>query len=165
MGKGGARKGAGRPRTLETADGQAKVDRLLNALRGGNWREVACEWADIPVSTFCDWMREGEAGKPESSVDFRKRVLEAEKAAEIRAVALVMKAAEDDPRHAEWWLERKHPDRWGRKERQDVTMRGPGPGGEHVVEHRGEALDELIGRLDSLAARRREAGGPARPDE
>lgn len=49
--------------------------------------------------------------------------------------------------------------------KQTVETRGPGPGGEHVVEHRGEALDELIGRLDSLAARRREAGGPSQPDE
>jgi hypothetical protein len=50
-------------------------------------------------------------------------------------------------------------------ERSARELRGPGPGGEHVIEHRGEALDELIGRLDSLAARRREAGTPARPDE
>jgi hypothetical protein len=50
-------------------------------------------------------------------------------------------------------------------ERSARELRGPGPGGEHVVEHRGEALDELIGRLDSLAARRREAGGPSQPDE
>jgi len=49
--------------------------------------------------------------------------------------------------------------------KQTVETRGPGPRGEHVVEHRGEALDELIGRLDRLAARRRETGSPARPDE
>lgn len=44
-------------------------------------------------------------------------------------------------------------------------LRGPGPGGEHVVEHKGDAFDELVSRLDSLAARRREAGTPAEPDE
>jgi len=37
-----------------------------------------------------------------------------------------MKAAEEDPKHAEWWLERKHPERWGRKERHELTGAGGG---------------------------------------
>ena len=78
-------------------------------------------------------MAEGEKGAPQSSVDFRRQVLEAEKAAEIRAVALVMKAAVNDPRHAEWWLERKHPDRWGRKDRLQAEVSGPEGGPVQIV--------------------------------
>lgn len=122
----GKQASAGRPRVLETDEGREKVAKLLQALRGGNFREVACEWAGIPERTFRAWMQEGEAGAPQSSVDFCRQVMEAEKAAEIRNVAFVMKAAEEDPKHAEWWLERKHPERWGRKERHELTGAGGG---------------------------------------
>jgi hypothetical protein len=37
---------------LETDEGREKVAKLLQALRGGNFREVACEWAGIPERTF-----------------------------------------------------------------------------------------------------------------
>lgn len=131
--KGERRPGPGRPRLLDTPEGQEKAARCLQALRGGNFRNVACDWAGIAESSFREWMAEGEKGAPQSSVDFRRQVLEAEKAAEIRAVALVMKAAENDPRHAEWWLERKHPDRWGRKDRLQAEVSGPEGGPVQIV--------------------------------
>lgn len=92
------------------------TDRLCQALSAGNYRTPAAEWAGIAASTFHEWMRRGKAQKVGEYRDFRRRVLEAEKAAEIRAVGLVMAAAKDDARHAEWWLERKFHDRWGRKD-------------------------------------------------
>lgn len=146
---------------LETDEGREKVAKLLQALRGGNFREVACEWAGIPERTFRAWMQEGEAGAPQSSVDFCRQVMEAEKAAEIRNVAFVMKAAEEDPKHAEWWLERKHPERWGRKERHELTGAG---GGALQVEHEGDALEQLSGAIARLAARGAEDGDPEQPD-
>ena len=44
-------------------------------------------------------------GRPAEGIyrDFRTRVIEAEEAAEIRMVVLVMKAASEDPKHAQWW--------------------------------------------------------------
>jgi len=157
----GKQASAGRPRVLETDEGREKVAKLLQALRGGNFREVACEWAGIPERTFRAWMQEGEAGAPQSSVDFCRQVMEAEKAAEIRNVAFVMKAAEEDPKHAEWWLERKHPERWGRKERHELTGAG---GGALQVEHEGDALEQLSGAIARLAARGAEDGDPEQPD-
>lgn len=62
-------------------------------------------------------MNAGEAQTSGKFRDFRKAVIEAEKAAEIRAVALVMQAAQNDPRHAEWWLSHRWPERWGEKTR------------------------------------------------
>lgn len=46
--------------------------------------------------------------------------MEAEKTAEIKAVERIIAAGARDPKHLEWWLERKFPDRWGRRER--VTL-------------------------------------------
>lgn len=93
-------------------------ERILQAIRGGNFREVAAQWAGIAPETLSRWL-----ARPESRfVTFRQAVLEAEQQAEIRAVALILKAAETDPRNAQWWLERKFPERWGRRERVDVEL-------------------------------------------
>lgn len=91
------------------------MDKLCQALSAGNFRTPAAEWAGIAASTFHEWMRRGKEEKAGEYRDFRRRVIEAEKSAEIRAVGLVMKAAAEDARHAEWWLERKFNARWGRK--------------------------------------------------
>jgi hypothetical protein len=42
-------------------------------------------------------------------------VVRAERDAEIAMGALVCAAAKVDAKHAEWWLERKFPKRWGRR--------------------------------------------------
>jgi transposase len=106
---------AGRPTKLTPE----VADRICQAVAGGNYREVAAAWAGIGERTLREWMRRGE--DPRSRYhDFRRRVLEAEQAAEIRAVGLIMASAAKDPKHAQWWLQRKHPDRWGRTERLSV---------------------------------------------
>jgi hypothetical protein len=109
----------GRPTKL-SAELQA---RLCEAIRSGNYRETAAQWAGVSPETLSRWMHRKGARYDA----FRRAVLEAERAAEIRAVALVMKAAADDPAHARWWLERKFPDRWGRRERHELTGEGGGP--------------------------------------
>ena len=111
---------AGRPTKL-TPEVQ---DKICAALRGGNWRKVAARWAGIGERTFERWMKQGGEESKGPLADFVVRVIEAEEAAEIRMVALVMTAAAKDPRHAEWWLERKHPDRWGRIERVKAEVSG-----------------------------------------
>jgi hypothetical protein len=110
---------SGRPTKLTGAI-QAKV---CEAIRGGNYRETAALWAGVPPETLSRWMKKPGA----KFVAFRRAVLEAERAAEIRAVALVMKAAAEDPNHAKWWLERKFPERWGRRERHELMGEGGGP--------------------------------------
>ena len=107
----------GRP-TLDTPERRAKI---LEAIRGGNYRETAARYAGIGTQTLGDWM----AKDPE----FSGMVQAAEEFAEIKAVALVMKAAETDAKHAQWWLERKHPHRWGRTDRHMHS----GPNGGPVV--------------------------------
>lgn len=100
------------------------VEKLCQALAAGNYRTPSAEWAGIAPRTFHEWMRLGKEQKTGKYRDFRRRVLEAEKSAEIRSIGLVMKAAAEDPRHAEWWLERKFPQRWGRREavRMDASI-------------------------------------------
>lgn len=115
----------GRP-TLLNDEVQAKI---TQALRAGNFRAVACQYAGISQRVFFDWMRKGKEETDTAFVSFRRAVIEAEKAAEIRAVALIMRAAESDPRHAEWWLSHRFPGRWADKSRHQLKAELSGPKG------------------------------------
>lgn len=110
---------AGRPPKL-TPEVQK---RICDAVGGGNYRQVAAEWAGINPATLRSWMARGRRERKGIFRDLRAAVLEAERAAEIRMVALVMKAAAEDPKHAEWWLERKFPSRWGSQRREIAEMK------------------------------------------
>ncbi len=109
---------AGRPTKL-TPETQ---ERVCAALRTGNFRSVAARHAEISYRTFMDWMTEGRAKPDSPEGDFRRAVLRAEGDAELRAVEFVMKAAESDPKHAEWWLSHRHAVRWA--EKKNLKMSG-----------------------------------------
>ncbi len=82
----------GRPTKL-TPHVQAVV---IRAIRAGNYRQVAAEWAGIGAETMSRWM----SREREPYIGFRQAVLEAERAAEIRAVRRIMRAAVKDPKVA-----------------------------------------------------------------
>jgi hypothetical protein len=131
-------------------------EKVITSIKAGNFRNAAARWAGIDDSTFRRWMRRGTKARKGPLASFARRVLEAEKAAEMRCVALVMKAAAEDARHAEWWLERKYPQRWGRKQRHEIT----GKNGE-VIRAQAEVADltealadpQLRELLDAVAER------------
>jgi transposase-like protein len=120
---------AGRPSKLT----EEVTARVVQALQGGNYRKVAAEWAGISSTVFREWMILGKKRPNSKHGEFRRRVLEAERTAEIRVVALVMKAAAEDPRHGEWWLARKFPERWADKTRIKGAVELSGPGGDQLV--------------------------------
>ncbi len=106
------------PKPKLTDECQAKI---VLALQGGNFRSTSAQWAGVGARTFRDWMHQGELRPKSRFGEFRRAVLEAEKAAEIRAVGLVMKAAQTDTKHAEWWLSHRFPERWAEKRRVEVS--------------------------------------------
>jgi hypothetical protein len=62
-----------------------------------------------------------EAPEGPEQAAFAVAVRRAERAAEARMVGYVMRRAQKDPKHAEWWLERKHPGHWAA--RTEVVVR------------------------------------------
>lgn len=147
----------GRPSSM-TPEIRAK---LLEALRGGNYRGVACQWAGVDDSTLRRWMRKG-LDEPDSEwAKFREEVIEAEQSAEVRAVALIMRGAESDPKHAQWWLERKFPERWGRKDRLALTGRDGGAIQAQVsTVDMTKLSDDELATLEAIATRLAEPGEP-----
>lgn len=97
-------------------------EKILNALRAGNYRVAACKFAGISDETFRRWMNAGKAGEPEY-VDFVEQVKQAEAQAEASLVATIRKAAGDHWQAAAWLLERKYVTRWGRRDLSWERMR------------------------------------------
>lgn len=146
---------SGRPSAL-TPEVQAKV---VSAIQGGNYRCAAARWAGVSMRTFSEWLKRGAAAKSGPHRDFLLAVQEAESQAEIRAVALVMKAAAEDPKHAQWWLERKFPQRWGRKDRMEHST-GKGKPLESAVTINWAEMTQRRDEPDPVEERIRRAGLP-----
>ncbi len=89
--------------------------RLTEAIRSGNYYEAACGYAGIHYSTFRKWMQKGETAKSGKFREFFEAVTRAEYEAEVRMVALWQKHMPEDYRAIRDFLERRYPDRWGRK--------------------------------------------------
>lgn len=106
-----------------------KVQRVIvEMIRAGNYYEVACQLAGVSYGTFRRWMLEGEQpdGRP-AYRKFREAVIEAECECEARLVLQWQQAVPHDWRAARGFLERRHPDRWGRKDRHELSGPGGGP--------------------------------------
>lgn len=113
----------------------------------GNFRYVAGKRFGIPPGRFKRWMRQGRSFPEGLYGTFRTLILEAEAEAERIAVQKIIAVGkEDDPKHLEWWLERKFPQRWGKYRGELGEMK-----------RRIRELEELLDR----AIADREAGGSA----
>ncbi len=101
---------AGRPTKLN-AEVAEKICRLI---RAGNFAETAACAAGIDRDTLRRWLKRGATEKRGPYRDLALSLDEAASVAEGRAVALIAKAGETQWQAAAWFLERKHPERWGR---------------------------------------------------
>ena len=100
---------------------QARVDVILELLRQGISRRGAAETSGVSARTLQRWMKKGEDGEGEEWELFTRQVHGAEASAEYNAVNVILEAAEKgDWRAAAWWLERRHPQQWGKRQRIEV---------------------------------------------
>lgn len=93
--------------------------KIVALLREGHYRSSVAKACGIHRETLREWMAADAA--------FSAAVLDAEGEAEFNALRAVMAAAAADPQHARWYLERKFPQRWGAKQRHEVTGKGGAP--------------------------------------
>lgn len=97
-------------------------------LQGGNYVSTVCEFLGIHESTWYKWMAEGEKAKTGIKREFFESIKKAEAEAEIRLITDMQKIAEADQKWQAlaWMLERKYPERWGRKDKiqADVSHTG-----------------------------------------
>ncbi len=140
------RKTGGR-RTKLTAEVQEKI---VSAIRAGNYANVAAGYAGIGERTFYRWLQRGQEAKQGLYRQFWQAVKKAEREAEVRAVAIIQKHMEDNWQAAMTYLERKFPGRWGRRDRLRVDL-NPKAELEELLALSAEELEEAV----ESAARKR----------
>lgn len=118
------RRKMGRPARLESVELREKI---LSLIRDGNYKEVAARACGIKGPQFSNWLAEGRRRPDSIFGQFYEEMEEAEADAESRMVRRITTAAEIDPKEAHWWLARKFPERWARKEHIEHTGPGGGP--------------------------------------
>jgi transposase len=113
----------GRPTKL-TPELQAKI---CDAIRAGNYLETAAAFAGINKTTLHRWLRRGANAHQGAYHAFSRAVDKAFADSEARDVALISKAAaEGSWQAAAWRLERRFPERWGRREQHRVEAQVTG---------------------------------------
>lgn len=108
-------------------------DRIIVALKQGNYRSAACRFGGINPETLRLWLRRGERDEAEGRrtkyVRFLQRVIDAESTAEVTMVAQWKSAMPQDWRAVRDFLARRWPDRWAQKSelRAEITGANGGP--------------------------------------
>jgi transposase len=121
------------------------VQQFLDAVAEGNYIETACHLVGLSKVTVYSWIKRGDSG--ESPFDrFANAVKGAEARAEAKMVANVRRASE----LPQFWaaaathLERRHPDRWGKRQDDQAVPR--------VVVQIGVGQGEVkVGIIDGLS--------------
>lgn len=112
------RGGPGRPTMLTREIG----DRIVARVESGMYLEQAAMLEGFAADTVRKWVRNGR--KPDAAplfVDFADRMVLALSKLEQTMVQKVIAASDSDPRFATWFLERRFPSRWGRKDEKKIT--------------------------------------------
>ena len=89
---------------------------ISKIIEKGNYREVACKLAGIDRKTLENWMKRGERECEGLYGELFESVSQAEGHSEAYSVMLIKRAAPKSWMAAAWMLERKSPERWGRRE-------------------------------------------------
>lgn len=94
----------------------ARINKIIKAIKEGSPHETAAHFAGISTSTFYGWMEKGANAKSGLHLEFYEKVKQAEAHAEAERVRRINKAGrEGDWKADAWYLERRYPDKWGRR--------------------------------------------------
>ena len=128
----------------------ATTEKILTAVRAGNYYTTAAAAAGVNKTTLYAWIAKGEASETAEHREFYERICEADALAEIDAVAKVREGKQGWQAHMTF-LERRHSERWS----------GGGAPGQPPRDTQ-ETTDEFFTRL---AEERHAAAKPRPADE
>lgn len=112
---------------------------ILEAISAGATRKAAALHAGIDDATLYRWMQR--------YASFATHIARAEADVELRCTTLILNAAETDPRHAEWWLERRRTEDYGRRDRVEVLLRREA---EKLAAELGVEVDEVLREAERI---------------
>ncbi len=98
---------------------------ILRKMREGHYAKTAAETSGITEQTLYNWLKKGEdPDRHPKHAAFLEAYRKAEATAEERAIKAIQAAFPEDWRAAMTYLERRHPERWARRQNVDVTSKG-----------------------------------------
>ena len=133
-------------------------DTILKGIRLGLTHERAAQLAGITARTFYIWKAKGQAGKAPIYVQFIQALKKAEVEGEAANIQVIAQAARGDKDRAgqwtaaAWLLERRHPARWAKVTKLEVTWqekvialyRSGAVTQEDIIEELGEPLAQEL---------------------
>lgn len=121
------------------------IDRIVTAVRGGNYLDDSARYAGIGERTIFEWLAKGREALEAAGDDIdlvppdrqlyarlTQAVEKARSDAVVRNLTLIQRAAETNWQAAAWYLERTNPRKWGRRDTVEITGEN---GGAVRVEH------------------------------
>lgn len=103
------------------------IEQAAKLISQGNYAQTVFQMLGIPESTWYGWLQRGrESERRNVYSEFSEAVKKAEAAAELRAVSGIVAAGRRNWTAFAWYLERKYPDRWGRRDKIQQEISGPG---------------------------------------
>lgn len=89
---------------------------ICKCIRAGNNLGASAQSAGITPQAMNNWLREGQKKKDGKYFYFFQAVKKAEADAQVHAVAIIRNAMGKSWQAAAWWLERKVPQEWAKRE-------------------------------------------------
>ena len=121
--------------------------RIIQALLACNTLEAAAAYGGIHYATMREWILKGEKCKSGKYHEFAEAIKKAQDEAEAMLIAEIRAHGRKTWQALAWLAERRHPERWAKPNRYEVS--GP-DGGPIKVE---DARTHLKSALASIAAR------------
>lgn len=111
---------------------------ILEAIEAGNYYNVACSVAGVSYKTFREWIKRGRSADPADAEyrAFRSAVKRAEAEGERKHLKCITDEAAQTWQAAAWFLERKYPKRWAKR---DIPPPAPR-----------DKVDELVDELRAI---------------
>ncbi|MEN6515136.1 MAG: hypothetical protein ABFC87_01840, partial [Fervidobacterium sp.] len=102
------------------------IEKAADIIARGNYYKVAIDILGIDDKTWYNWLRQGEidANKGINSLNFQffQSIKKAEADAIDRNLSIIQKAAmEGNWQASAWYLERKYPEQWGKRDNVNLT--------------------------------------------
>ena len=93
------------------------IEKLIPSIEAGNYIETVCQAHGISRNTYYLWLKKGESAKAKTIYRyFYDMVKDAEARAEARLIEEWRDKLKESPTNYKDFLERRYPERWGKKE-------------------------------------------------
>jgi len=104
------------------------IRRFISFIETGNYIIVACKLSGLPYTTYTNWRELSRKADKRGDYDNKyykvmARIERAKYVAENKMLQVVKDCAFDgDSKSAQWYLARKAPERWGKKDNVNISQ-------------------------------------------